>query len=86
MKNFNIGEIRFDKCFINLEGKFYQIIAKKEEKSPATIKNSIKYATEIMYYENEEKRIKDYVKENNKENKNIQPKMVIKTILNKICK
>lgn len=66
----------------NLERDIYPIIAKKNGKSINNIKCNIKNATNIMYYENEEEKIIEYLKDYNIIKP--QPKKIILTILNRI--
>lgn len=46
----------------NLERDIYPIIAKKFGKTVSNIKVNIKNATEIMYYESEEEKLKEYLR------------------------
>lgn len=66
----------------NLEKDIYPIIAKKYGKTINNIKCNIRYATENMYYENDERKIRSYLK--NESNKIPRIKEVIAVILNKI--
>lgn len=66
----------------NLERDIYPIVAKKYSKPPHTIKCNIRNATDIMYYDNEEEKIRKYLGNSY----NIKPgtKIIVSTILNKM--
>lgn len=66
----------------NLERDIYPIIARNNGKSVNNIKCNIKNATDIMYYENEEKKIMEYLKDYNILKP--QPKKIILSILKKL--
>lgn len=67
----------------NLEKDIYPIISEKYGKKTHNIKCNIRNATDIMYYENEEDKIKDYFKDRNF-SKPITTKKVILSILAKM--
>lgn len=67
----------------NLKKDIYPFISKKYKKTPNNIKCSIRNATELMYYNNEEEKIKKYF--NSFYNfKKPTTRLVISAILNKI--
>lgn len=66
----------------NLEKDIYPIIAKKYGKSVNNIKTNIKNANEIMYFDNDEKKIMNYLETQKKSKPHT--KQVIKAVLKKI--
>lgn len=46
----------------NLEKDVYPIVAKKYNQTWNNVKSAIRYATDIMYYNNEEEKLKEYLK------------------------
>lgn len=49
----------------NLEKDIYPKIAQKYNQTWNNIKSAIRYATDIMYYNNDESKLKDYLKKYN---------------------
>ena len=66
----------------NLERDIYPIVASKYGKTTHNIKCNIRNATDIMYYENDEKKIMQYLDKSNFQNPTT--KEIITVVLNKI--
>lgn len=66
----------------NFEKDIYPIIAKKYGKSVNNIKTNIKNANEIMYFDNEEKKIMNYLETQRKTKPHT--KQIVKAVLKKI--
>lgn len=66
----------------NLEKDIYPIVAKKYGKTVHNIKCNIRNATEIMYYDNQEELIIEYLKDY--KNSKIGTKIIILAILKKV--